>query len=159
MLYSSIVMLCVVAWSASGVRHGLWHNTRPDQYYNDDYNFDTGIDNFWHNFNKRMDNFDNDMDNIATGLRQQTRADVVGDQYWVSIEMPGFNTEDILVKSKKGLLVVEAVHQGDGQPLNQYQHISDLPDFVDEHGSWSYKYGILRVVYPLKRRAPTDVTI
>ncbi|CAG9573857.1 unnamed protein product [Danaus chrysippus] len=137
MLYRSIVMLCVVTWSATGERHGLWRG--------DDYNIEA-IDNWW-------DNYDKQMDNLNKELRQQTRTEIVGDQYWVYIEMPGFNTEDISVKSKKGLLVVRAA-----RPLNDYQHVSALPDYVDEHGSWSYNHGLLTVVYPLERRPPTDAS-
>ncbi|CAG9565455.1 unnamed protein product [Danaus chrysippus] len=116
------------------------------------------MDRFWDNFNKKMDAFRKRMENMGkrmetmgTRMEQQVCKEVYGNEYDVVIKMPGFNKKDISVDVKDGQLTIKAIHNEPGEALNSYLYVSDLPDNINDKGSWSYNGGVFKMIFHLKQ--------
>lgn len=76
---------------------------------------------------------------------------VEGNDYKIAIPLTGFDEKDIVVKARKGMLMIQAVHTDGNNNHNNYLDVRTLPVCVGEQGSWSYENNVLRITLPIAR--------
>lgn len=69
--------------------------------------------------------------------------------YKIVIFLPGFKQNEITVKIKTGLLVIQADHKSEWGSMKSYVDFRILPEFVDVNGAWTYKHCLLTIVIPV----------
>ncbi|CAH0727662.1 unnamed protein product, partial [Brenthis ino] len=77
---------------------------------------------------------------------------IEGNEYIITISLPNYEEKEIAVKARKGLVMVQAVHQEEGEPQRNYLDVRTLPDCVNEAGSWSFENGVLKIVFPIAKK-------
>ncbi|CAB3256201.1 unnamed protein product [Arctia plantaginis] len=144
-------------------RHGNHHHGQSrflSQYHHhsqlDSNNyFDTN--KFWADFNKEMKNL-NDMltefsQHFPTIVSQDS---VVGNEYRITIPLSGFEVKDIIVKARKGFLMIQAHHKNSEGNENNYLNVRALPATVTVNGKWNYDGSVLKIMFPLKEGVETQ---
>ncbi|XP_030040729.2 uncharacterized protein LOC115456025 [Manduca sexta] len=105
---------------------------------------------FLSGFSEQMEQLGRDMQHLQLELAKVTPTiETTQTQYIVTYQLPGFHKEDIEVKIKEGMLVVEAV-QRNGMRTRSQTNMRNLPEYVNRNGSWAFIGEILRIVFPLK---------
>ncbi|CAH0727663.1 unnamed protein product, partial [Brenthis ino] len=84
------------------------------------------------------------------------RIQIEGNEYIIRISLPNYEEKEIAVKARKGLVMVQAVHQEEGEPQRNYLDVRTLPDSVNEAGSWSFENGVLKIVFPIAKKEITE---
>lgn len=74
---------------------------------------------------------------------------IENNMYKIVIFLPGFKQNEITVKVKTGLLVIQADHKSEWEPMKSYLDFRILPEFVDGYGVWTYEHCLLTIVLPL----------
>lgn len=70
--------------------------------------------------------------------------------YKIVIFLPGFKQNEITIKIKTGLLVIQADHKSEwGLSMKSYVDFRILPEFVDVNGVWTYEDCLLTIVIPV----------
>ncbi|XP_045459902.1 myb-like protein I [Melitaea cinxia] len=75
--------------------------------------------------------------------------EIENNMYKIVIFLPGFKQNEITVKVKTGLLVIQADHKSEWEPMKSYLDFRILPEFVDGYGVWTYEHCLLTIVLPL----------
>lgn len=146
----SIVFFGLLAFVAASPRHHHHHRSDYDDYFKDDI-FD--LRRFWREFRRDM----SELENIFRRFKGNTCSEgIVGNEYKVSIRLRGFNEDDITVKAKKGLLIIQAMKGGPNSGKN-YLDVRSLPDYVNEIGQWTYEDGVLNIGFPITGKPPQTV--
>ncbi|KAJ8730260.1 hypothetical protein PYW07_017298 [Mythimna separata] len=96
-------------------------------------------------------NFDNFMSGFMSDFSRGfptivPQEGVEGTEYKITISLPDFEEQDIVVKARERLLMIEANHKD----LNIYMYNTTLPDTVNLNGNWNFEHGVLKITFPLK---------
>ncbi|XP_023941628.2 uncharacterized protein LOC112048361 [Bicyclus anynana] len=79
-----------------------------------------------------------------------------GNEYKITIPLTGFKEKDIVVKARKGMIMIQAVHVNEGNNQNSYLDMRTLPQNVGEQGTWSYENDVLKIVLPVNQNAGSN---
>ena len=119
------------------------------------------IDDVKDNLNNRRSN---DMPNLRRKIND-VKADsnnhltsqsvIEGNEYKLSLPISGYEKEDITVKTREGVISIEAYHQNPGGSYNFFSNNLILPDTVNPSCTWSYDNSVLKIVCPWKDGATT----
>ncbi|KAI5645068.1 hypothetical protein NE865_03042 [Phthorimaea operculella] len=77
---------------------------------------------------------------------------IKGNEYVITMSLTGFEENDIKVKAREGVLMVQAVHKSDNGNQRSYIDVKTLPSYVNVNGTWTYEAGILKIVFPLNSK-------
>ncbi|CAH2102040.1 unnamed protein product [Euphydryas editha] len=161
----AIVLLVIVA-CASAAPH--YHPHHHEHFHNDD-DFSLGkfmsgplfdTRRFWEEMTNEMMG----LSAMINELQQRFPTDlsdekIEGNEYKITIYISGFEDKEIVVKARKGLLIVEALHKVDGETERSYLGLRTLPDAVNVNGSWTYEKGLLKIVFPLERKSEDEPAV
>lgn len=110
--------------------------------------FDTNA--FWTEFSKEMKELDEMMAEFTRRFSaRMSQEGVEGNEYRITITLSGFKEEDIIVKAREGLLMIQAHHKYEEGSERNYLDIRHLPSAVNVTGTWTFDKGVLKVVFPL----------
>ncbi|XP_013133359.1 PREDICTED: uncharacterized protein LOC106099373 [Papilio polytes] len=96
------------------------------------------LDQFLNEFTKRFPNGVS-----SEGIDSKTN------EYKVTVPLNGFEEQDIKVKAREGVLMIQAVRSAGEVGQNSYLSMRTLPAIVNVTGSWTFENGVLKVVFPL----------
>ncbi|XP_014364953.2 uncharacterized protein LOC106716039 [Papilio machaon] len=107
---------------------------------------------FWAELSREMSMLDQLLNDFAkrfpSGVSNEG-IDKTTNEYKVTVALNGFEEQDIKVKAREGLLMIQAIRNKDEAGQNSYLSVRTLPDFVNVTGSWTYEDGVLKIVFPL----------
>ncbi|XP_045449752.1 uncharacterized protein LOC123658362 [Melitaea cinxia] len=165
----AFALLAIVACASAAPHyhhdhHRHHHNNFHD---NDDFSLDKFMEgsvfdtsSFWEQMRKEMIGLTAMIEDLRqrfpTGLMEEK---IEGNEYKITISLTGFTDKEIVVKARKGLLIVEAVHKVDGEPGRSYLDLRTLPDVVNVNGSWTYENGLLKIVFPLEHKSEGEPAV
>ncbi|CAH2266781.1 jg14949 [Pararge aegeria aegeria] len=132
-----------------------------DRYLNEQM-FDTN--RFWDEFNRDLNQ---EMMQLERTLADFSRhfpsmastEGIVGNEYKIEIPLTGFEEKDIIVKARRGSLMIQAVHSDAGLNQNSYLDMRTLPMSVSEEGTWSYENGLLKISLPVDRSGESGTNL
>lgn len=132
------------------------YHMRHNSYVNDNL-FDTG--RFWSDLSKEMKELDEMLADLSrrfpTSVSQEG---IEGNEYKITISLPDYDEKDIVVKARKGMLMIQANHKyGEGSEKT-YLDVRTLPDSVNVTGNWIFQQGVLKITFPLNNGAVVTPT-
>ncbi|XP_049883277.1 uncharacterized protein LOC126378853 [Pectinophora gossypiella] len=105
---------------------------------------------FWNEMTAELHRLDEMMNEFYKNFPvTSSESGVKGNEYIVTVNLIGYDEEDIKVKAKEGVLMIQAVHQTNDGSQSSYLDLKTLPSYVNVNGSWTYDAGVLRIVFPL----------
>lgn len=154
--------LLAIAAAAPRYHH---HHSSP-AFYHHGYNFEDFLQDevfdtsrFWNELQREMASLEAVLADMSKRFPTElSTAKIEGNMYKLRIPLSGYSEKDIVVKAKKGLLMVQAVKGGDGYMSSTYMDIRSLPENVNEAGNWKFENGILYIEFPLIQGTTTDDT-
>ncbi|XP_032519110.1 uncharacterized protein LOC116771374 [Danaus plexippus] len=161
----AVILLGLLACASAAPWHNHRHYRGNSHYEEDDDYLDSFFENqmfdtrrFWNEISREMLRLDSMLADLSKHFPHQYPTVEVNDkEYKITLNLPGFDEKEVVVKAKKGLLVVQAVHKEGDVPERNYLIVRSLPDDVGENGSWTYENGVLRVIFPISKNV-TDIT-
>lgn len=163
MLALILVSLLAAASAAPHFHHH--HGHRPFGNYHDDFSpfmhedvFDTA--GFWQKLETEMQEMESMLNSFRVHFAVGASTEgVVGGQYQVRIPLNGFKENEIVVKARQGVLMVQAVQKLEGGSERNYLDMRTLPSNVGENGVWTYKDDVLTINFPLKTGSSTESAV
>ncbi|KAM3967540.1 uncharacterized protein ACR2FA_010614 [Aphomia sociella] len=114
--------------------------------------FDTR--SFWAELETEMRQLDEMLKDFYTKFPSSVSSEGVdGDQYKIVIPLSGYEEQEIAVKAREGVLMVQAVQKSDGGSQRSYLDVRTLPDCIELSGTWTYDKKVLTIAFPLKEGA------
>ncbi|XP_013177148.1 PREDICTED: uncharacterized protein LOC106124745 [Papilio xuthus] len=107
---------------------------------------------FWAELSREMSMLDqllNDLGKRFPSGVSNEGIDKTTNEYKITVALNGFEEQDIKVKAREGLLMIQAIKNIGEAGQNSYLSVKTLPDFVNVTGSWTFEDGILKIVFPL----------
>ncbi|KAJ2947996.1 hypothetical protein O0L34_g9788 [Tuta absoluta] len=113
--------------------------------------FDT--QRFWAEMAAEFQKIDQVLNELYTHFPATTSEHgIKGNEYVITMSLSGFEENDIKVKAREGVLMVQAVHKSDNGNQRSYIDVKTLPNYVNVNGTWTYEEGILKIVFPLNSK-------
>ncbi|CAG9564412.1 unnamed protein product [Danaus chrysippus] len=161
----AVILLGLLACASAAPWHNHRHYRGNSHYEEGDDYLDSFFENemfdtrrFWNELSRELMRLDAVLDDLTKHFPHQYPTVEVDDkEYKITLNLPGFDEKEVVVKAKKGLLVVQAVHKEGDVPERNYLIVRSLPDDVGENGSWTYENGVLKIIFPITKEG-TDVT-
>ncbi|XP_013188024.1 uncharacterized protein LOC106132990 [Amyelois transitella] len=164
----SIFLLCVLAAANAAPHYGYHHRDDSDSseevhrpFRRPSYSgfgesvFDTRA--FWAQIANEM----TQMEEILKDFYQRfpssvSREGVDGNQYKIIIPLAGYKENEISVKARTGVLMVQALQKTEEGHQRSYLDVRTLPEIVDLSGTWSYDKDVLTIQFPIKNKDGAD---
>ncbi|XP_045459912.1 uncharacterized protein LOC123670459 [Melitaea cinxia] len=172
----TIAFLAVVACASAAPHFRHHYSHRPfyqEPFYQEPFSYDSESSlerfmdsqmfdtrGFWEELSREMMGLNAMIEDLykrfPTNLSEEK---VEGNKYKINIALSGFVENEIVVKAKKGLLIIQAVHEAEHEPGKSYLDVRTLPDVVDVNGSWTYENGLLKIVFPLEHKSEVEPAV
>lgn len=108
---------------------------------------------FWRELSEEMHRMDQMLNEFSKHFPTTTSNEgVENNEYCVTISLTGFDEQDIAVKAREGVLMIQAVHKTEDSNEKTYIDLRTLPTYVNVNGTWTYDKDILKITFPLKER-------
>ncbi|XP_034833174.2 uncharacterized protein [Maniola hyperantus] len=152
----AILLVGLLACASAAPRWHEHHRSAPSPFdgslerYINEQMFDTN--RFWDEFSRDLNREMAELETVLSDFSKHfpsvsSSEGIQGNEYKITIPLTGFEEKDIVVKARKGLIMIQAVNTGVNH--NSYMDIRTLPMCVGEEGSWSYENGVLKIVLPV----------
>lgn len=133
-------------------------------YFSPQYHFDTP--RFWSQLSRELMEMDRILEEFYKRFPSNVNNEgLVNNEYVITIDLPGFDEKNIVVKGKDNILMIQAIQkpEDDGkQSLSEkyYMDIRTLPSYVKATGTgtWTYSENVLKIVFPVKDVPTTTET-
>ncbi|XP_026756685.1 uncharacterized protein LOC113516465 [Galleria mellonella] len=156
-MYAIVILsILAVATAAPHYHHhhqGFNHGSSLDRYRGVEENlFDTRA--FWAELENEMRQLDEMLKDFYVKFPSSVSSEgVVDNQYKIVIPLSGYQEQEIAVKAREGVLMVQAVHKYNDVSQRSYLDVRTLPESVNLTGTWTYDKDLLTIVFPLKEGA------
>lgn len=171
-MFALVLLGCLALSSAAphhyhhhhhGPPHGSSYDSSLERYLEEEM-FNTRL--FWDELRREMLELDTMLADFGRHFPSSISSEKMeGNEYIITIPLPNYEEKEIVVKARKGLLMIQAVHQVEGETQRNYLDVRTLPDCVNEAGSWSFEDGVLKIVFPIEKKdiaggeVPTDAPV
>lgn len=147
-----LVILCVVAAAAAAPRWPGGDYGALGDYVSPGHLFDTS--RFWADLEATL--MQQLLQDLSTHFPSDVSSEGVdGDSYKIVVPLEGFEERDIVVKARRGALMIQAVRGAAGGSTS-YLNARTLPAGVDPAGRWGFRDGVLTLSFPLTSPEPAS---
>ncbi|XP_053615584.1 uncharacterized protein LOC128678214 [Plodia interpunctella] len=168
----SLFFICVIAAASAAPHYGHHHHGEFDSGSSEEFQYRPGFRRppppnypgfgktefdtraFWAQLATEMKQMDDMLRDFYQHFPSSvSREGIDGDQYKIIIPLSGYKEEEISVKARTGVLMVQAVQKTAEGNQRSYLDVRTLPDGIDLSGTWSYDKDVLTIQFSLNKDA------